>query len=237
MTEYVVGVDGCRGGWLACVYTLEPKAVKLKVFPTFKELLCELSTSGHIAIDIPIGLPNDAMPRACDVEARTFIGPRRSSVFPTPPRCLLSCETIEEAREISLDRFQRSISNQAFAIMPKIKEVDTEIAPETQDRVFEVHPEVCFREMARRALENAKRSQDGYNERREIVKERMGLDLPDVQHWRKSYCLEGDRVQRDDVLDAIAAAWTARRKLEKKSRTIPTTPQKDERGLRMEIVI
>jgi predicted RNase H-like nuclease len=40
----------------------------------------------------------------------------------------------------------------------------------------------------------------------------------------------------DDMLDAIAAAWSARRFAEGQSKTLPSRPLKDAKGLRMEMV-
>jgi predicted RNase H-like nuclease len=63
--------------------------------------------------------------------------------------------------------------------------------------VFEVHPEVSFRELVRRPLA-PKRTAVGASERRLALAE-AGIDLPDLP-----YPLE-------DVLDAAAAAWSANR--------------------------
>ncbi len=40
----------------------------------------------------------------------------------------------------------------------------------------------------------------------------------------------------DDLLDAVAAAWTARRVVEGIAERLPAEPAMDRRGLRMEIV-
>jgi predicted RNase H-like nuclease len=40
----------------------------------------------------------------------------------------------------------------------------------------------------------------------------------------------------DDALDALVAAWTAARAVEGKARTLPVSPQRDSRGLKMEIL-
>jgi predicted RNase H-like nuclease len=46
----------------------------------------------------------------------------------------------------------------------------------------------------------------------------------------------GHGARPDDVLDALAAAWAARRIWEGAARVVPATPPVDARGLRMEIV-
>jgi predicted RNase H-like nuclease len=62
----------------------------------FAELLSRFPEAAVIVVDIPIGLNGNGLPRLCDSGARRHLGPRRSSVFPTPDRRLLEagdCET------------------------------------------------------------------------------------------------------------------------------------------------
>src|SRR5262245_9293744 len=85
----VVGVDGCRGGWIAAALEPERGRWTALVLPDFAALLAAFPDAAAIAVDIPIGLPADG-PRACDRLARARLGPRRSSVFPAPSRALLA---------------------------------------------------------------------------------------------------------------------------------------------------
>ena len=78
---------------------------------------------GAVAIDIPIGLPDEGS-RRCDLEARKLIGPRRSSVFPAPFRSVLGALTYEDAAARCRAVSGKSLSLQAFGILPKIAEVD-----------------------------------------------------------------------------------------------------------------
>src|SRR5258708_5160450 len=90
MRSYVIGVDGCKSGWLACRSTTSCEPLQFRIFSTFVELTREYFDAKCIAVDIPIGLRDDGAARRCDVEARVKLGPgRRSSVFPAPARCLL----------------------------------------------------------------------------------------------------------------------------------------------------
>jgi len=52
---------------------------------TFEQLLDMVEDAEAVGVDIPIGLPSKGV-RAADAAARAFVGPRRSSVFPTPSR-------------------------------------------------------------------------------------------------------------------------------------------------------
>lgn len=153
--SYVLGVDGCRGGWIAARLDDTSVGLSLAVFPSMTALLAAHEGAECIAIDIPIGLTDG--PRLCDVRAREFIGARRSSVFPAPCRAALGVRTYEEAATASLQATGKSLSRQAFAIIPKIREVDDAMSPKLQERVREVHPEVCFRALRGRPLEYAKK--------------------------------------------------------------------------------
>jgi hypothetical protein len=78
-----------------------------------------------VAVDMPIGLSDNSSRRA-DVEARKLIGPRRSSVFPTPVRGALDGETYEEASALSRELTGKGLSKQTFALKPRILEIDAQ---------------------------------------------------------------------------------------------------------------
>jgi len=200
----VAGVDACRSGWVAVV--AEDGSVSgSRVAPRFTDLLAALPEAVAIGVDIPIGLPA-AGPRAADIEARAFVGPRRNSVFPTPSRAALSAATYAEARLVL-----PSLSAQSFALGKKILEVEDAL----EERVFEVHPEVSFRELAGLHLQYSKRSWNGQMERRRLLAD-AGLVPPDE--------IDAGDVPVDDVLDATVAAWSAARKALGQAETLPATP-------------
>ena len=200
----VAGVDACRGGWVSVVAE-GGRFVDSLLTSTFAELLERLGEATALGVDIPIGLPSDR-PRAADLEARVFVGPRRSSVFPTPPRIALAAATYAEARLLV-----PSLSAQSFALGKKILEVESHL----EERVFEVHPEVSFAALAERHVRCAKWSWNGQLERRRLLAE-AGLELPDH--------LVAGQAPADDVLDAAAAAWSATRKARGEARTLPADP-------------
>ena len=76
-----------------------------------------------IAIDIPIGLPS-ADPREADIASRLQLGPRRSSVFSTPPRDVLLAETHALATKLAVELTGRGISQQSWALRSRILEVE-----------------------------------------------------------------------------------------------------------------
>ena len=147
-----VGVDGCRSGWFSVGFD-RSGCYELKVFPAFSELLDYYRDAKLILVDIPIGLPKNGEGRECDTEARKkLLSPRSSSVFSAPTR-----QTVEQAAHSPGDykcanvtelRFaEKGISKQAFAIAPKIAQVDKVLRCRDSNatpKVREVHPEICF---------------------------------------------------------------------------------------------
>jgi predicted RNase H-like nuclease len=94
-----------------------------------------------------------------------------------------------------------------------------------------VHPEVSFYFLAgERPLQHSKKSGVGREERRKLLEPLFG-------EWLQATLAERARrtSAEDDVLDAFVALWTAERIAAGAARTIPSTPQRDAFGLRMEI--
>jgi predicted RNase H-like nuclease len=234
MGIYVLGIDGCRSGWLICRYEIPTQSVLFNVFPDFAGILGCHHDAKYVAVDIPIGLRNDGRARRCDVEARRFLaGPRSSSVFPAPSRCLLGEVSYAAACGRSRELFGQGISKQAHAIYSKIAELDRLVTPELQERVLEIHPEICFWGMAGRAMGHSKKPPDGYEERRRLLEGALGHRFPDRALWHSAGVRTG--AEPDDLLDAAAAAVTAYRATLGKAERLPRQPEVDEAGLRMEI--
>jgi len=199
MTQ-IAGVDGCPKGWIAIVLD-EGRFARAEFASTFAELLSYLADAQVIAVDIPIGLPDGSERRAADVKARRLLGPRGSSVFATPPRVVLEAPSYAKANALSKERFGRGISTQSYALRKKIFEVDACAA--NDDRIFEVHPEVCFTEMNGEPLTHSKKSWHGQATRLRLLAN-AGITIPDDL---------GDegKIPPDDIIDAAAAAWSASR--------------------------
>jgi predicted RNase H-like nuclease len=189
----VAGVDLARGA-LAVVVLEGDRVVDAFRCETFAEAL--LVDAAVVGVDVPIGIPESGT-READEAARRFVGPRASSVFPTPIRPVLEAGTYAQARSVATQLTGKSISAQAYALRRRILEID-EYA-QTDERVIEVHPEVSFHELARRPL-LSKRGTDGLAERRALLEE-AGIDLPAT----------APRIAEPDLLDATICAWTARR--------------------------
>ena len=103
----VIGVDACRGGWVAVTLTAGTVIAGTGTAGTPGTVTAGTITAGTagnvtvaadltglvegtpdaIGIDMPLGLL-DAGWRDCDSQARRLLGPRRGSVFAIPPRAV-----------------------------------------------------------------------------------------------------------------------------------------------------
>jgi predicted RNase H-like nuclease len=190
----VVGIDGCRRGWVLAARNTDGDA-QVRVVERLDD-----ATTGFdiIGIDMPIGLP-DAWSRAADVEARRFVSPRGSTVFPAPPRALLSCASYAEANEFAKRAYGRGVSRQAWNLVPKIVEVDG-LASALGDRIVEIHPECAFRALTGQVLPS-KHTPAGVRSRQEALRPLFG-DGVDARPAGAA---------ADDVLDALVVLWSAGR--------------------------
>src|SRR5262249_60327010 len=57
---WFAGVDGCRAGWLLVLARSGDGEVRLRVVPRFAEVIAAREAPAVIAVDIPIGLPEQA---------------------------------------------------------------------------------------------------------------------------------------------------------------------------------
>ena len=94
-------------------------------------------------------------------------------------------------------------------------EADTIAA--SDERVFEVHPEVSFRHLAGDSLPWSKKSWNGLLLRRQLLAD-AGVALPERIPGVKG-------AAADDVVDAAVAAWSARRIATGVARPLPDPPQ------------
>lgn len=211
----VVGVDWSRRGWVAVVLR-SGGAAEATVGVDLARVIAELSEARCIGVDMPIGL-SERGARECDGLAKAFVGARRNSVFMTPPRRVLAATTYAAANEIAPDLFGAKISQQAWALRATIAAVEAV----GDDRVIEVHPEVSFCALARKPLAYAKSTWNGQALRRRLLRE-AGIELPDDLG-------EAATVPHVDVLDAAAAAWSARRYANGWARSLPAGARPGER--------
>lgn len=223
-----IGVDGCSAGWVGAERNGEK--LRFRVFANFAEIL----DAGHdvIAIDIPIGLAESG-PRLADQLARQALGwPRCCSVFSAPIRPLLPATSWREATATRRRVEGKGLSQQSWGILGKIREVDAALrqSPKCRARVFEVHPELCFWQMAGGApMRCGKKGRDGRVERLRLLTP-FGVKESDVlAHAREIGC------KADDIIDSLAALWTAGRIAQGAARAFPADSLVDREGIRMTI--
>ena len=235
----VGGVDGAAGGWVMAITDATDGAeVEFSLWTSFDELWAQARRQSLVAvgIDMPIGLPSTAR-RPSDVDARALLGPRRSSLFWSPPAAALDASDYSEANRAAREHLGMGLSKQAYNLLPKIREVRAALSPAdfaagAVPCAAEVHPELSFAAMAAtlrmatssgqsdnpisdgeqatasEPLQHPKRYQAG-------IAERLTLLSSCYARITESAVLEPlvgpPHPTLDDLLDAAAAAWTARR--------------------------
>lgn len=240
-SDWVAGVDGCKGGWIAVFHDLAGHAPpRARLFESFADVLDADEEPRIVAVDIPIGLPERARRggRSCDVETRKRLGGRQSSVFAVPARAVVAETDFGRACAVALDHSDppRKVSMQCFNLFPKIREVDALMTPTRQNRVFECHPEAAFVAMNEGAplgepkKVKSKAHKPGLTLRRRLLEER---GFP-AALWEDAD-FPASEVGPDDLLDACACAWTATRIASDTAERHPESPPLDDTGLRMEI--
>lgn len=238
----LAGIDGCRGGWIvarghvATPVSDAPAFASIELFavPKLAEAIGLRGKAKHIALDMPVGLPEMQEPggRECDREARKILGrPRLSSVFSAPRRGLLQAVDYDEVRTKGLTR-------QAFHLLPKIREADQLMTPALQRRIRETHPELVFCALAGSPMRLNKKTAEGRRERTLALRKCSPIlagaaASPPV--YRNNLTTAGPRAAPDDVIDALALLAGAFRQWTGQAVRLPTNPPRDARGLRMEI--
>jgi predicted RNase H-like nuclease len=218
-THGVLGVDGCRSGWVGVV--LVPRHAAVGVLGATIATLVEAASAAAgalevIGIDMPIH-PPEAGYRQADLAARAHLGRKASSIFPTPARSVLDAPSYADACAVARALDGRAISRQAWALRAKILEVGAWL-PAAPYPVYEVHPEVSFSLLTGAPILAGKRRAAGLAARRQALSE-AGIVTP-------TDLAEARGVAVDDVLDAAVVAWSARRIAAGRARSFPDPPER-----------
>lgn len=228
LTE-VVGVDGCRGGWLAVRAAPDLSGARAALWPHLSGLI-EAHPGAMIVIDMPVGLAVGAEGRGVDAIVRKILGPRRSSVFTPPCRAALGAPDYPAANAMQRVKTGKGLSKQSWMIAPKMREADAAVTPALQSRVREGHPELAFTIAGGAPMTAHKTRLHGLFERLRILRQ-VGLDPAALAAG-----LPGEiDAQADDLIDACILTHVAHRCLTGQARRFPDAPLRDERGLAMEM--
>jgi predicted RNase H-like nuclease len=199
----VTGVDGCAAGWVAVTLGPESPPAATPVRIAVAATLDGLPLTGVTGIDMPLGLLDIGW-RDADLLARRALGRRGVTVFAIPPRAVWECETYAEANQVCRDLTGKGFSVQAWGLRRKIAEADEfrrrALSASRPVQLHEVHPELSFTAMAGAPLPDSKHTAAGLAVRRALLAA-AGITLP----TRVAGAAE------DDLLDAAAVAWSARR--------------------------
>jgi predicted RNase H-like nuclease len=225
-------VDGAPSGWCAVMVDMngiEPPRAAL--YPDFSSVVA--AGAQIIAVDMPIGFqdaPGETGMRACEQAARAVLGPRRSSVFPSPLRPALAAKDYREASALNRAAGGKGLSKQSFNLFAKMREIDALMTPHKESFVFETHPETSFALIAGHPAGHSKKTAEGREERLALL-ERHGLPraLFDPHPYRRK------DANLDDLVDAGICALTALRVAAGTAVSLPEDPPRDGRGLRMAI--
>jgi predicted RNase H-like nuclease len=220
-----IGVDGAPDGWaLACLRapSLDEEArgrwrTELRLLPSIVALAnfrADEASNAPVCIDIPIGLLDSVAFRPCDRAARKILGAGRAPcVFMPPARYMLPAAgdypairaLVEKERKRSPRA--RSLSAQSAGIAPKVREVDEWVRAhsDSDEWLFECHPEVSFHALAGRPIPHAKSSAAGTESRLRTLEP----VFPDAEEQIASAPWPAKQVGLPDLLDAYAALATA----------------------------
>lgn len=222
----VAGVTPCRGGWLVAAAKLQgtifapEDPIRLE---TFADVVDMRPGYAIVALNAPVGGLEQATAggRTCDREARALLGRRGSAIKSAPVHV--------ESRQ-GTDLLSEHIDAISRTLLPRYQEVASEMAPFRQRTVFEVNAELSLYQMNENTpMTWGKHSEKGAQERRSLIE----LKLPGALRIIDA---EVPGVTPAHLLDVAAILWTARRIFAKAGIRIPSDPEWDEQGLRMELV-
>lgn len=225
-------VDGCKGGWIVAVLDCE---LRIERISSIGEILETYPDYSEFLIDMVIGLRDSVDQLRPDDIARKELKPRGSTLFPVPSREAIYKETYEEQKKANIKTLGKSLSKQASAIIPKIREVDEFMSshPEYKNRIDESHPELDFARLNGSVLLTRKKDAAGIDERLKVIKRHIpGIVIPDLYVKAKEL-----RCNVDDIADAVCLAVTAKLKSEGLCATIPESPEMDSNGLYMKLTV
>ena len=224
--KLVAGVTPSAGQWLVASAkvagaTFSPEAARL--IPTFGQVLDERPSFDAIVINAPIGYPSgvDLGFRTCDRQARELLGERANVITAVPGRRVFEKE---DAVVDGLDAITQ-------VLLPRYRDVASEMSPYRQRQVYEGNPELSFFQL------NGGVPMKFHKFREAGRQERAQLLMSKLNGIERVLNAEIDRVRPHHLIDAAILIWSARRAYTHTARRLPFEPEWDSEGLRMEYVM
>jgi predicted RNase H-like nuclease len=195
----VTGIDACKAGWVAVTLAAGGADGACGVSVSVAATLAELRLGEVTGIDMPLGLLPRGW-RTADALARRALGRRGVTVFAIPPRPVWEAGSYAEANAACRELTGRGLSAQTWGLRTRLREAD-QFRAACPVPLHEVHPELAFSALGGAPVPESKHSAGGLAARRRLLRA-AGISLP-------AGPVPG--AGEDDVLDAAAVAWSARR--------------------------
>ena len=218
----IIGIDGCKSGWFS-VWENQDKSIHSSVFSNLNELKNFFKNESQliVGIDMPVVL-SEVIPRQADQLARKLLSKKASSVFTAPTPEMLDQPNYEKASLVSKKLFGKSMSLQSWYLFPKIKDVQTMIHHGDM-QIYEIHPELSFRAMNNeQVILESKKSHEGFAIRNSLLT--MHFKNFIFEEIRRQYARKD--VMDNDILDALAVLWSAKRIQSNQASFLPQAPEK-----------
>lgn len=223
-------VAGEKPNWLAVQMQADnPASAQLKPIEAASDILA-MRTLRTIATTCPFHLPAhiEGAGRACEQAIRPLLGARQSTVITMPAQPVLAATDRDEADALAEKHTNpaRKVAQKAYQRFPLIRALQQAMVETDHQKLIETHAELAFRAMNGHTPMAEPRTIKGIPHPPGLAERRAHLlnegftatfldqDLPDT-------------VSRQDLYDAIAAAWVANRYLLKQAEAFPdqTVPQ------------
>ena len=227
--QILAGVEPVPGGWLVAPgnlqgVTLAPQPAY--VLQSLADVLDYRPSFSVVALHAPVGTqdtPGEL--RACDASAREILGRRRGAAVRAPSRALLDATDFQHAQFID-----PTMDIVRWRSLRKAAESIREVQSWRQRMVWEVNPELAFRQMNDGDdLNHGRRTQLGRKERITLLEAK----LPGAERILRE---RPPRVREEKLVDALADLWTARRIRAHAISRAAEPPVWDDEGVRMDIV-